>query len=150
MSERGRPRGGGWADFAAAVFVIVGISNGFQGLSALFKKEHFIESGLVYENLRFWAFVWLGVGIAQLVAAGMLVGRQRAGRTLGIVLASGSAVVAFMSLGAHTPWSLAVLAMDLLIVYGLTAHPAAYTGAATDPGWTSVADRPPLPPSVAH
>jgi hypothetical protein len=121
-----RRRGAGWADFAAVVFAIVGFANAIQGLTALFKKEHFTESGLAYSNLRFWAIVWLILGFLQMGAASLLVSRATSGRTLGIVLASGSAVVAFFSLGAHTSWSLAILAMDLLIVYGLTAHPEAY------------------------
>lgn len=150
MSRRGK--GGGWADLAAVVFAIVGISNAVQGLAALFKKEYFAESGLIYENLRFWAIVWIVVGVVQIGAASLLVGRQRSGRVLGIVLASGSAVVAFVSMGANTPWSVAVLAMDLLIVYGLTAHPEAFSemGTGTEPDWTSVADRPSIPPSVGH
>jgi hypothetical protein len=92
------------------------------------------------------------IGFAQVGAAIMLIGRSRGGRTLGIVLASGAAVVAFLSMGANTAWSLAVLGMNLLIVYGLTAHPGAYSaeGVGTEPAWTSVADRPAVPPSVGH
>jgi hypothetical protein len=143
MSER-RP-GGGWADFAAVVFAIVGFANLIQGLTALFKKEHFVESGLAYSNLRFWAIVWLIVGFLQMGAASLLVGRASSGRILGIVLASGSAVVAFFSLGGHTTWSLAILAMDLLIVYGLTAHPDAFVAGgevSLGPGGLSGSERP--------
>jgi hypothetical protein len=140
MSER-RP-GGGWADFAAVVFAIVGFANAIQGLTALFKKEYFLESGLVYSNLRFWAVVWLTVGFLQMATASLLVGRASSGRTLGIVLAAGSAVVAFLSLGGNTAWSLAVLAMDLLIVYGLTTHPEAFTpGGEIGPGGLSGSQR---------
>jgi hypothetical protein len=148
----GRGSGGGWGTFAATVFAIVGISNLMQGLTALFRKQYFSESGLAYSNLRFWAIVWLVIGFAQVGAAIMLIGRSRGGRTLGIVLASGAAVVAFLSMGANTAWSLAVLGMNLLIVYGLTAHPGAYSaeGVGTEPAWTSVADRPAVPPSVGH
>jgi hypothetical protein len=148
----GRGSGGGWATFAATVFAIVGISNLAQGLTALFKKEYFTESGLAYSNLRFWAIVWLVVGFAQVGAAIMLLGGSKAGRTLGLVLAGGAAVVAFLSMGSNTAWSLAVLGMNLLIVYGLTAHPEAYSaeGRGTEPAWTSVADRPSVPPPVGH
>ena len=129
MSEGGtmaRRGGGGWANFAAVVFAIVGISNGIQGLGALFKKEYFSEASLLYSNLQFWAWAWLIVGFLQIIASSMLVGRSRGGRTLGIVLAGGSAVVAFFSIGAYPVWGLAVLAMDLMIVFGLTVHPDAY------------------------
>ena len=147
----GHRRGGGWGDFAAVVFAIVGISNAIQGLTALFKKEYFVESGLVYENLQFWAIVWLVVGFLQIGAASMLVNRSTAGRTLGIVLAAGSAVVAFVSLGGNTAWALAVLAMDLLIVYGLTAHPEAFApGGDAGPGGVSGRERAGMPVPPGH
>ncbi len=146
MSER--RRGGGWADFAAVVFAIVGIANGIQGLAALFKKEYFSESSLLYSNLRFWAIVWIVVGCLQLLAASMLVGRARGGRTLGIVLASVSALVAFVSIGAHSTWGLIVLAMDVLIIYGLTAHPEAFGEGAgsVGPGGLAGSQRSDMPP----
>lgn len=128
MSERGR--GGGWADFAAVVFAIAGFANAIQGLTGLFKREYFAESGLVYENLGFWAVVWLIFGLCQIGVASLLIGRQPAARIIGIVLAAGSAVVAFMSIGAYPFWEFAVLGMDLLIIYGLTAHPEAFGGEA--------------------
>jgi hypothetical protein len=99
-----RARGGGWADFAAVVFVIVGFSNAVSGLTGLFKREYFSESGLVYENVGFWAVVWLIIGLCQIGAASLLIGRRPAGRVMGIVIASGSAVVAFLSIGAYPSW----------------------------------------------
>jgi hypothetical protein len=148
MSERGA--GGGWADFAAVVFTIVGIANAVQGLSALVKKEYFAESGLVFENLQFWAIVWFVVGLAQIGAAMMLVGREPSGRILGIGLAGGSVVVTFLSMGAYTPWAFAVLAMDLLILYGLTVHSEAFSAVGAGPDWTTVAERPSVPPTIPH
>jgi hypothetical protein len=143
-------QGGGWGDFATVVFAIAGISNGIQGLSALFKKEYFNEAGLAYSNLRFWAIVWLIVGVLQIGAASLLVGRAKSGRKLGIVLAAGSVIVAFLSLGGHQSWSLAILAMDILIVYGLTAHPDAYAegqGAGDGPGPVSMERMDMMPPT---
>lgn len=124
MSER--REGGGWGDFAAIVFVIAGFSNAVQGLGALFKREYFTESGLLYSNLGFWAVVWLIVGLLQIGAASMLIGRQRGGRMLGIVLAALGAFVQFLSIGAYPFWSFTLIAMDLLILYGLTVHAEAY------------------------
>ena len=72
MSDRGK--GGGWADLAAVLFVIGGIHNGIAGLSAIFKKEYFSESGLLDENLQTWGWVWLILGFLQLVAASLLIG----------------------------------------------------------------------------
>jgi hypothetical protein len=141
--------GGGWGTFAAVVFSIVGIANGIQGLTALFKKEYFSESNLLFQNLQFWAWVWLIVGVLQIIAAYLLLDNARSGRTLGIVLAAGSAIVSFISMGAYPLWSIAVLTMDLLIVYGLAAHPSGYIeGSSHGPGGAGSEPRSAEPPMM--
>jgi len=148
VMAQARQGGGGWRDFSAVVFAIVGISNAIQGLTAIFKKEYFHEASLVYSNLQFWGIVWLIVGVLQVVAAMLLFGKQPSGRVLGIVLAIGASIVAFMSLEGNPSWGFAVLAMNLLVVYGLTAHPEAFSEPIDmEPGWTTSGDRPPTPPA---
>jgi len=119
MAERRSDRG--WYDFAGALFGIVGAFNAIQGLSAIMKKEYFAGGALVYDNLQFWGWAWLIVGVVQIGAAIMLFSGQ--GRMLGIILASLSAVVSFTSLGAYPAWGIIVIALDVLIIHGLTAHP---------------------------
>lgn len=118
MAERSRGRG--WYDFAGAMFGIAGFFNGIQGLSAIYKKEIFSEQALVYQNLQFWGWVWVILGVVQIGAAISLF--SGSGRVLGIVLAALSAVVAFTSLGAHQTWGVILIAVDILIIYGLTTH----------------------------
>ena len=115
-----RQGGRGWYDFAGAMFGIAGAFNAIQGLSAIFKKEVFSEEALVYKDLQFWGWVWLIVGIVQIAAAIMLFSGQ--GRVLGIVLAAISAVVSLTSLGAFPVWSIVVIAIDVLIIHGLTTR----------------------------
>ena len=120
MAERRGDRG--WYDFAGAMFGIAGAFNAIQGLSAIMKKEYFAGGSAVYDNLQFWGWAWLIIGVVQIGAAIMLFSGQ--GRMLGIVLAALSAVVSFTSLGAYPVWGIIVIAMDVLIIHGLTAHPS--------------------------
>ena len=115
-----RSGGRGWYDFAGAMFGIVGFFNGIQGLSAIFKKEYFSEDALVYQNLQLWGWIWLILGVVQIGAAISLFSGK--GRVLGIVLAAGSAVVSFTSIGAYPLWAILVIAIDILIIHGLTLH----------------------------
>jgi hypothetical protein len=115
-----REGGRGWYDFAGAMFGIAGAFNAIQGLSAIFKKEVFVEEALIYQDLQFWGWVWLIVGIVQIAAAIMLFSGQ--GRILGIVLAAISAVASFSSLGAFPLAALAIIAIDVLIIHGLTTR----------------------------
>jgi hypothetical protein len=118
MAERTGDRG--WYDFTGAMFGIAGAFNGIQGLSAVMKKEYFASGTAVYDNLQFWGWAWLIIGVVQISAAIMLFSGQ--GRMLGIVLAALSAVVSFTSLGASPTWSIIVIALDVLIIHGLTVH----------------------------
>jgi hypothetical protein len=147
-----RKPGGGWADFAAVILAIAGFLNALQGLSALFKREYFSEQGLVYQNIGVWAVVWLVVGISQIGTASLLVGRERSGRILGIVFASASAVISFFSMGAYPVWHLTVLALDVLIIFGLTTHPEAFEEPSEDvgPDYAQRYERPISPPFVPH
>jgi hypothetical protein len=150
MSRR-RP-GGGWADFAAVILAIAGFLNALQGLSALFKREYFSEQGLVYENLGVWAAVWIAVGIGQIGTASLLVGREPAGRILAVIFAAASIVVSFLSMGAYPVWHLTVLALDILIIYGLTTHREAFEESGDEsepePDWAHHVERP--APTLPH
>jgi hypothetical protein len=119
MSEK---RGTGIITFAAVILSLAGLFNGINGLAAIFKKEYFVESGLLYENLQLWGWVWLILGVLQISAAYMLFGRASGGRILAIVLAAVSAVIAFATLGAHPTGSILVIAMDVLVIWGLTVR----------------------------
>jgi hypothetical protein len=111
---------GGWYDFAGAMFGIAGSFNAIQGLSAVVKKEYFAGGTLVYDNLQLWGWAWLIIGVLQVIAALMLLAGR--GRVLGIILAVLSAVVSFTSIGAYPLWSILVIAIDVLIIHGLTVH----------------------------
>ena len=119
MSER---RGTAVITFAAVMLSLAGFFNGIHGLAAIFKKEYFYEAGLLYQNLQLWGWIWLILGVLQISAASMLLGRSRGGRTLAIALAGISAVIAFASMGAHPVGSILVIAVDVLVIYGLTVR----------------------------
>src|SRR4029453_550653 len=143
MSERSGGRG--WYDFAGAMFGIAGFFNGIPGLTAIFKKESFSEDALVYQNLQLWGWIWLILGVVQIGAAISLFSGR--GRVLGIVLAAGSAVVSFTSIGAYPLWAILVIAIDVLIIHGLTlhAHPSTVDyDAASHPGEGDDGMRPPI------
>ena len=122
----------GIVTFTAVLFTLAGFFHGIQGLGAIIKKEYFDESSLLFSNLRVTGWIWLILGILQISAAYMLLGRSSGGRILAIVLASLSAIVSFFSLGAYPVWSIVVIAVDILIIYGLTVHADAFVPGGID------------------
>ena len=139
MSSR-KPRAPGVVTFAAVLFTIAGFFHGIEGLGAIFKKEYFNESSMLYSNLQVWGWASLILGILQISAAYMIIGRATAGRTLGIVVASISAIATFFSIEAHPLGAVVLIAIDVLIVYGLTVHADAFVPGGIDDG--PVAPRP--------
>ncbi len=124
MAEREQSTG--IVTFAATLFALAGFFHGIQGLGAIFKKEYFSEAGLLYSNLAFWGWVWLIFGILQIAASYMILGRASGGRTLGIIVASASSLIAFLSIGAYPLASVIVIALNVLVIHGLTIRAAMF------------------------
>jgi hypothetical protein len=121
MSQQ-RAVGSGWASFSGVLFMIAGFWNLFAGIAALARKEYFSAAGLLYHNLQLWGWVWLVVGAIQLITSWLIISQRESGRVLGIILASISMLVWFLSIGAYPLWGVLVVTIDALILYGLIAH----------------------------
>ena len=110
----------GWWAFAGTMMLIVGGFNLIEGIAALAQKEYFNSSGLLYNNLKFWGWLMLIVGIVQLITSFLIFARSLAGAVIGIFLAAVSAFFAFLAIGAYPWWALTILVVDGLVIYGLT------------------------------
>jgi hypothetical protein len=123
-----RPTGwAAWISFAAVMLVVVGVLQIMQGLAALLDDGFYVvgQRGLVVSvdySVWGWTHLLLGV-LAILVAAGLLAGNTVA-RVVGVLLAMVSAIVNLAFLPAYPLWSALVIAFDVLVIYGLTAHGA--------------------------
>jgi len=66
--------------------------------------------------------VTLVIGAVQMVAAFSIWNGRAFGRWLGIAMAAASAIAALLSIPAYPFWSLAIFAIDIMIIYGLAAY----------------------------
>jgi len=114
----------GWIAFAAAIMVMLGSLHIFQGLVALFRDEVFIASDNLVVNLDYtvWGIVHILGGALLVAAAFGVLGGKVWGRTLGVLLALGSALANVAFLGAYPFWSLIMVALDIIIILALTVH----------------------------
>ncbi len=122
MDMDGSERRQGWTWFAA---ITIGVASGWNlmlGIAAFVKQDYFDVGSLLYDNLRFWGVVWLTMGALQALTALLVAFRLTLGRLLGVLGASVSMLVWFFSLGAHPIASIVIVALDLLILYALTAE----------------------------
>jgi hypothetical protein len=115
--------GPGWVLFAGVIIVIIGVLNVIYGIAAIDKSKFFVaNSEFIISDLKTWGWVMLVLGALQILAAASIWNGGAFGRWFGIGVASVNAIAALLSISAYPFWSLAIFAVDLLVIYGLAAY----------------------------
>jgi hypothetical protein len=124
--ERAPGAGAGWVVFAATLFMILGVFNIIDGIVALAKDDNFVADELFFGDLAFWGVVMLLIGILQLLTAYLLYVGNAMGVVIGIFLASLSLIAQLFFLPAYPIWSIIIMVVDVLVIYGLTVYGDAF------------------------
>jgi hypothetical protein len=115
--------GEGWLVFAAIILAIVGVLNIVYGIAAIGNSSFFVaDQKYILSDLNTWGWVSLVLGALQLLACVSVIRGGQFGRWFGIIAASLNAIGALLSIPAYPFWSLAIFAVDLMIIYGLTVY----------------------------
>jgi len=115
--------GANWVLFAGIMVALVGVLNVVYGIAAIADSRFFAnDATYILSNLNTWGWITLILGVGQIVAASSIWKGGQVGRWFGIAMAMLSAVAALMSIAAYPFWSLAVFALDILVIYGLAAY----------------------------
>jgi hypothetical protein len=114
---------GGWVSFAGVMLLIVGILNFIYGIAAIDKANFFVSNTqFVISDLSTWGWVMVVLGAIQVTAAGSLFVGGSWGRWVGIATAGLNAIAQLLWISSY-PWlSLALFAIDVLVLYGLIAR----------------------------
>ena len=116
----------GWIGFAAIVLLIVGAIDFFQGLIALFEDEYFVVtgSGFLVVDLTAWGWTMMIWGVLLVLAGLGLMAAQGWARWFAIVTVSLNFIVqlGFLGNSQYPLWSLTVMALNIIILYALTAR----------------------------
>jgi hypothetical protein len=115
--------GGGWLLFAGIMIVIVGVLNIVYGIAAIDESTFFVgDAQFILSDLNTWGWIVLVLGVLQVFAAFSIWQGGSYGRWFGILVAGLSSIGALLSIPAYPFWSLAIFAIDVLIIYGLAAY----------------------------
>jgi hypothetical protein len=115
--------GSGWLVFTAIILAIVGVLNIIYGIAAISDSTFFVaDTKYILSDLNTWGWVTLILGALQLLACVSVYRGGQFGRWFGILAASLSIIAALLSIPAYPFWSLAVFAVDLMIIYGLAVY----------------------------
>lgn len=114
----------GWITFAATLLAIAGAFQIIAGISAILDDEIYTVAGdwVLKLDTTTWGWTHLAIGLTMLVSAWGVVAGNLAARTVGVVVAALSAIANFAALPYYPVWSLTVIAVDVMIIWALTAH----------------------------
>ena len=119
----GRGEGYWMIVFAAALLVTVGIFNLIDGIAAIARSHVFIANAhYVIGDLRAWGWVALILGVLQVLAAiGVMAGNQAA-RWFAVAVVGLNAIAQMFFIPAYPFWSLMIIAVDVVALWGLCAY----------------------------
>jgi hypothetical protein len=111
----------GWVLFSGVMLLFSGIWIAFQGVFAFFRSTWFVGSA-VFGSLWIWALAWLVFGLLLIAAGSAIASGRTWARWFGIVVVSLSALINMASFATYPWWSAVMIAIDVLILFGLTAR----------------------------
>lgn len=142
-------RGVGRAVFAAVLLMLGGVLNIIYGIAAISNSKFFVhDTHYVFASLKSWGWITLILGIVEVLASLSLFGGRTFGRYFGIVVGTLAAIGALLEIPAYPLWSLAVFALSLWIIYGLTIPGPDDDWGDRPPDYTSPREQVPLGPPV--
>ena len=123
--DRGARQGEGYwmIVFAVALLVTVGFFNLIDGIAAIANSHVFIANAhYVVGDLRAWGWVVLILGVLQLIAAIAILAGSQAARWFAVVVIGLNAIGQMLFIPAYPFWSLLIIAVDVVALWGLCAY----------------------------
>jgi hypothetical protein len=122
---RGASQGEGYwmIIFAVALLVTVGFFNVIDGIAAIANSHIFIANAhYVIGDLRAWGWVALILGALQILAAGGILAGNQAARWFAVAVVGLNAINQMLFIPAYPFWSLLIIAVDVVALWGLCAY----------------------------
>jgi hypothetical protein len=109
--------------FASVLLLVLGCFNLIDGIAAVANSHVFIANAhYVFADLRAWGWITLILGALQLLAAaGVLAGNQMA-RWFAVAVVGLNAIGQMFFIPAYPFWSLTIIAVDVVALWGLCAY----------------------------
>lgn len=114
----------GWSAFAAFMLMMIGIFQALAGIAAIANDEYFVvgEDAVLKLDVTQWGWVHLIVGILVFLCGLGIFSGNVVARTVGVLVALGSAITNFVWLPIQPVWSSIMIAICVAVIWALTAH----------------------------
>jgi hypothetical protein len=126
-------RGLGWVEFAGIMLLIVGVLNLIGGIAAIGNSQFYVhDTHYIVGSLKTWGWIATILGALQMLAGVGVFAKNQLARWTGVLFAALNAIGHLMFISSYPFFSLAIFAIDILVIYGLVAHGSRLSDSVTD------------------
>ena len=114
----------GFTGFAGLMLILIGLYHAIVGFAAIWQNQFYVvtDNYVFRFNVTAWGWIHLIAGVIVLLAGfGVFTGSVWA-RTIGVIVALLSGIANFMFLPYYPLWSILIIAVDVAVIWALTAH----------------------------
>ena len=114
----------GFTMFAAVMMMMVGAFHAMAGFVGILEDDLYakVSDYVLKLDSTTWGWIHLLAGLLILLAGFSVLAGKVWARTLGVILAVGSAVANFAWLPYYPVWSMVIIALDVFVIWALTVH----------------------------
>ena len=114
----------GYTYFAAIMMVFLGAFHALAGLTGIIRDEALVvtKDYIVQLDSTQWGWIHLIVGLIVLFAGFSLLSGAIWARTVGVIMAIISGIVAFVWIPVYPVWGILLVVIAVGVVWALTAH----------------------------
>jgi hypothetical protein len=115
----------GWVGFAGFILILNGAFSVIQGIVALIGSNYYYvvtNGSLILLDLTGWGWWNLIIGVVLVLTGLALFTGATWARIVAVIAASLSAIGQLLLVPAQPWWALIVIAIDVLVIYAVTAH----------------------------
>ena len=126
MTDMQRTGWAGWAAFAGVLLIVAGAIDALKGLTAVLlpSSSYFVvsDAGLLLFDAAGWGWWHLIIGLVLIVIGVFVLRGATWARVTAVIVVAINAISQIGLLGVQPWWSLAMIALDVVIIYALTVH----------------------------
>jgi hypothetical protein len=114
----------GWIWFGGMMMILSGLFNIITGLAAAVTRQVYVQTPnriLLFDTTT-WGWIHLALGVLILITGIAVTVGQNWARVIGSILVMLNALTQLTWIAVNPWWSLAVIAIDVLVLYAIIVH----------------------------